>query len=79
VVFLELDTEYRYWLFMEAHPTQNSLPVKAKLEAMDILTWPGGNGLFTQSCPFTQVFISSIEHLLPSHSAVPAPFTQEEC
>jgi len=34
----QLDTEYRYWSFMEAHPGHNSLPAKAKLEAMDVLT-----------------------------------------
>jgi hypothetical protein len=33
----ELDTEYRYWSFMEAHPAHNSLPAKAKIEAMDVL------------------------------------------
>ena len=38
-MFLELDTEYRYWSFMEAHPAHNSLPAKAKIEAMDVLTW----------------------------------------
>ena len=35
----ELDTEYRYWSFMEAHPAHNALPSKAKIEAMDVLTW----------------------------------------
>ena len=39
VFFKELDTEYRYWWFMEAHPAHNSLPAKAKIEAMDVLTW----------------------------------------
>jgi hypothetical protein len=39
LVFSELDTEYRYWSFMEAHPAHNSLPAKAKIEAMDVLTW----------------------------------------
>jgi hypothetical protein len=57
----QLDTEYRYWSFMEAHPAHNSLPVKAKTEAMDVLTW------------------AWTERLLPSHRAIPAPFTQEEC
>jgi len=40
--FLEedrLDTEYRYWSFMEAHPAHNPLPANAKMEAMDMLTW----------------------------------------
>jgi len=39
VFFIELDTEYRYWSFMEAHPAHNSIPAKAKMEAMDVLTW----------------------------------------
>ena len=26
-------------IFMEAHPAHNSLPAKAKIEAMDVLTW----------------------------------------
>lgn len=44
-VFSELDTEYRYWSFLEAHPAHNSLPAKAKIEAMDVLTWAWtGNG-----------------------------------
>ncbi|KAF8165963.1 hypothetical protein B0H34DRAFT_648053 [Crassisporium funariophilum] len=53
--------EYRYWSFMEAHPAHNALPVKAKSEAMDVLTW------------------AWTDRLLPSHRAIPAPFTQEEC
>ncbi|KAF8804295.1 hypothetical protein BYT27DRAFT_6700590 [Phlegmacium glaucopus] len=57
----QLDTEYRYWSFVEAHPAHNALPSKAKIEAMDVLTW------------------AWTERLLPSHRAVPAPFTQEEC
>jgi len=56
-----LDTEYRYWSFMEAHPAHNSLSAKAKIEAMDVLTW------------------AWTERLLPSHRAIPVPFTQEEC
>ena len=35
----ELDTKYRYWSLMEAHPAHNALPAKAKIEAMDMLTW----------------------------------------
>ena len=37
VFFLQLDTEYRYWSFMEAHPAHNSLPANAKMEAMESL------------------------------------------
>jgi hypothetical protein len=38
-VLIELDMEYRYWSFMEAHPMHTLLPVNAKIEAMDVLTW----------------------------------------
>ena len=44
---LELDgAEYRYWSFMEAYPAHNSLPAKAKMEALDVLmwAWTGNNG-----------------------------------
>ena len=34
-----MDMEYRYWAFIEAHPAHTSLPVNAKVEAMDVLTW----------------------------------------
>ncbi|KAF9008065.1 hypothetical protein BDQ17DRAFT_1237288 [Cyathus striatus] len=54
--------QYRYWSFMETHPAHTALPVKAKAEAMDILTWAW-----------------TADRLLPSHHAIPAPFTQEEC
>ena len=43
---IELDTEYRYWSFMEAHPAHNSLPAKAKIEAMDVLTWAWTGNIF---------------------------------
>ncbi|KAJ2929720.1 hypothetical protein H1R20_g7364, partial [Candolleomyces eurysporus] len=35
----QLDMEYRYWSFMEAHPSHTILPLKAKSEANDVLTW----------------------------------------
>lgn len=38
-IVIDLDMEYRYWSFMEAHPAHTSLPVNAKIEAMDVLTW----------------------------------------
>ena len=81
-IYLELDTEYRYWSFMEAHPAHNALPAKAKIEAMDVLTWAwtGNNGFYLPtSATFTHFFFLFIERLLPSHRAIPAPFTQEEC
>ena len=46
---------------MEAHPAHNSLPVKAKMEAMDVLTWAwtGNNGfLSTHSHPLYSSFYS---------------------
>jgi hypothetical protein len=38
-VDLDLDMEYRYWSFIEAHPAHTALSVNAKVEAMDVLTW----------------------------------------
>ena len=38
---------------MEAHPAHNTLPAKAKMEAMDVLTWAWtGNGFI---CPFASL------------------------
>jgi hypothetical protein len=86
LLFKELDTEYRYWSFMEAHPAHNSLPAKAKMEAMDVLTWAWTGKLaffytntFAQAFHFLFFLLLPLERLLPSHRAVPAPFTQEEC
>ena len=47
-VFLELDKEYKYWSFMEAHSAHSSLPAKAKMEAMDALTsaWTGNGFIY---------------------------------
>ena len=65
---------------MEAHPAHNSLPAKAKIEAMDVLTWAWtGNNYFYLPILFPFLIFSCIERLLPSHRAIPAPFTQEEC
>ncbi|KAG6807740.1 hypothetical protein H0H92_006516, partial [Tricholoma furcatifolium] len=35
----QLDIEYRYWTFVEAHPAHTTLPPSARAEAMDALTW----------------------------------------
>lgn len=35
----ELDHEYRYWTFMEMHPSHSPLPYNAYSEALDALTW----------------------------------------
>lgn len=34
-----LDTEFRYWLYMESHPAHAPLPEKAHAEALDALAW----------------------------------------
>ena len=39
--------EFRYWSFMEAHPAHTALPVKARSEAMDVLTW-AWTGMFIE-------------------------------
>ena len=36
---LELDLEYRYWAFVEAHPTHVLLQPKAKQEAYETINW----------------------------------------
>ena len=36
---IDLDMEYRYWAFIEGHPAHTTLPVNARVEAMDVLTW----------------------------------------
>jgi hypothetical protein len=36
---IDLDMEYRYWSFIEAHPAHTALSANAKVEAMDALTW----------------------------------------
>ena len=58
---LDLDLEYRYWAFMESHPAHLPVSQRAKVEALDILTW------------------ALTDRLLPSHRAIAAPFTREEC
>ena len=56
----ELDTEYRFYSFMEAHPAHNFLPAKAKIEAMDGLMWAWtGKSFFFPShsrSPFAPAF-----------------------
>ena len=39
--------EFRYWSFMEAHPAHTAFPVKARSEAMDVLTW-AWTGMFIE-------------------------------
>jgi hypothetical protein len=70
--------EYRYWAFIEAHPAHNALPVNAKIEAMDVLTWAWTGELASCDCEDNDAH-SRPDRLLPSQRTVPAPFTQEEC
>ena len=67
---------------MAAYPAHISLPTKARMEALDVLTWAwtGNNGFIYSLTSLAEAYtFSSIECLFPSHCAVPAPFTQEEC
>ena len=36
---LELDLEYRYWAFVEAHPSHIVLPARAKQDAYEAINW----------------------------------------
>ena len=74
-VFLELDTEYRYWSFMEAHSAHSSLPAKAKMEAMDALTsaWTGIDFIYRLAplCSSFHFFIHRASPSLPSCCSCP--------
>ena len=52
------------------------------MEAMDVLTsaWTGNGAIYPLMplCQRSSIHFSFIERLLPSHRAVPAPFTREE-
>lgn len=65
-----LDTEYRYWSFMEAHPAHVALPHNSRSEAMDILTWAWTDRLLpaTRStvAPFSQDECQELMSLLRS-------------
>lgn len=37
--YVGLDTEYRYWTYMEAHPAHISLTPAAKSQALEALAW----------------------------------------
>lgn len=77
VTISELDIEYRYWSFMEAHPAHTSLPPHARIEAMDVLTWAWTGKELVDGTFHTVNLLP--DRLLPSHRTIPAPFTQEEC
>jgi hypothetical protein len=39
ITHIELDGQYRYWSFMEAHPAHTPISAAAHAEATDVLTW----------------------------------------
>ncbi|KAF8886964.1 hypothetical protein BD779DRAFT_1529018 [Infundibulicybe gibba] len=65
-----LDMEYRYWSFVEAHPAHTSLPLNARAEAMDVLTWAWTDRLLPSNraapAPFTQDECQELTTLLRS-------------
>jgi hypothetical protein len=66
--------EYRYWLFMEAHPAHASLPHNARGEAMDALTWSYTDRLLPAHLPvpppFTQEECQELMTMLRSFGGV---------
>ncbi|GLB34349.1 hypothetical protein LshimejAT787_0112330 [Lyophyllum shimeji] len=66
----QLDLEYRYWSFMEAHPAHTALPPNARVEATDVLTWAWTDRLLpshrTIPAPFTQEECQELMSLLKS-------------
>ncbi|KAG6901291.1 hypothetical protein C0995_014035 [Termitomyces sp. Mi166 len=66
----QLDIEYRYWSFMEAHPAHATLPPNARAEAMDVLTWAWTDRLLPAHhpvpAPFTQEECQELTSLLRS-------------
>ncbi|KAF5369694.1 hypothetical protein D9615_010149 [Tricholomella constricta] len=66
----QLDIEYRYWSFMEAHPAHTALPLNARVEATDVLTWAWTDRLLPSHrsipAPFTQEECQELMSLLRS-------------
>jgi hypothetical protein len=69
--------EYRYWSFMECHPAHAVLPLNAKNEAFEALSWAWTGKVLHRT--FTTPPKTSVDRLLPSNQVVPAPFSQDEC
>jgi hypothetical protein len=67
---LDLDLEYRYWAFMEAHPAHLPVSHKAKAEALDVLTWALTDQLLPSHCatpaPFIQEECQELRTILAS-------------
>ncbi|KAG5339845.1 hypothetical protein C0989_003302 [Termitomyces sp. Mn162] len=66
----QIDIEYRYWYFMEAHPAHTALPPNARAEAMDVLTWAWTDRLLPAHhavpAPFAQEECQELTSLLRS-------------
>ncbi|KAF8871776.1 hypothetical protein CPB84DRAFT_1800451 [Gymnopilus junonius] len=66
----QLDLEYRFWSFMEAHPAHSALPAKAKAKAMDVLASAWTEHLLdshqASPSPFTQEECKALMDLLRS-------------
>lgn len=71
-----LDTEYRYWTYMEAHPAHISLTPAAKSQALEALAWAYTDSLLPNSNkptapPFTQDECQQLMNLLRSFTEGP--------
>ncbi|PPQ77168.1 hypothetical protein CVT25_010796 [Psilocybe cyanescens] len=66
----QLDLEYRFWSFMEVYPAHCALPVNAKKEAMDVLTWAWTDRVLPSAraipSPFKQEECQELMNLLKS-------------
>ena len=63
-----LDSEFRYWTFIEGHPAHNLPSAKAKNEAIQVLNWAWTDRILPASMGGAD-----------GGSGVPAPFDQGEC
>ncbi|KAF9445219.1 hypothetical protein P691DRAFT_282686 [Macrolepiota fuliginosa MF-IS2] len=69
----QLDMEYRYWSFMEGHPAHTTLPLNAKTEAFEALSWAWTDRLLPSNqvvpAPFSQDECQELNSLLRSFTA----------
>ncbi|KAJ3567977.1 hypothetical protein NP233_g6017 [Leucocoprinus birnbaumii] len=69
----QLDMEYRYWSFIEGHPAHTTLPLNAKTEAFEALSWAWTDRLLPSNQvappPFSQDECQELNSLLRSFSA----------
>ena len=69
-----LDSEFRYWSFIEGHPAHNPPSVKAKNEAIQVLNWAWTDRILPASVGGG---LSGVGE--GGRAGVPAPFDQSEC